>query len=303
MMSSDYYKSYKAYLQVEQSLAPASIAAYLHDVDLFNQFLNRQHPGIEFSAIDLPMLQSFLISLEDHNFERTTQARLISGLKSFFRFLKTEKVIQQNPATLLRSPKTSRKLPEVLSLSEINRLFEVIDHSSPEGQRNRAILETMYGSGLRVSEVISLAISNLFLDVGFIRVRGKGSKERLIPIGHEAIKYIEIYRRQIRNHLTIKPGYEDILFLNRRGKSLSRVWIFNIIKETAAKAGIKKNISPHTLRHSFATHLIEGGADLRAIQEMLGHESITTTEIYTHLDQRYLKETLELYHPRFRKNN
>lgn len=298
----DVLKGYRAFLQIEKSLSIASVEAYLHDVALLETFIKEQYPGLGYADIDAEHLKIFLASLKSKEFEATTQARLISGLKSFFQYLTIENLVKTNPSELLKTPKLQRKLPDVLSIDELDALFASIDHSTMEGQRNRAILETMYSSGLRVSEVIHLMLSNLFLDVGFIRVLGKGAKERLVPIGEEAIKYIRLYQEHVRCHLTIQKGCEDILFLNRRGKGLSRVMIFYIIKEAAQKAGIAKNIHPHTLRHSFATHLIEGGADLRAIQEMLGHESITTTEIYTHLDQRYLRDTLEMYHPRFRKN-
>lgn len=301
-MWQDILKGYRAFLQIEKSLSKASVEAYLHDVALLAGFIKAQHPGLGYAEIHFEHLQQFLASLKDKEFEATTQARLISGLKSFFQYLMIESLIKTDPSELIKTPKLQRKLPDVLSIEEVDTLFSALDHSTAEGQRNRAILETMYSSGLRVSEVINLKLSNLFLDVGFIRVFGKGSKERLVPIGDEAMKFIRLYQEHVRCHLNIQKDSEDILFLNRRGKGLSRVMIFYIIKEAAQKAGIVKNIHPHTLRHSFATHLIEGGADLRAIQEMLGHESITTTEIYTHLDQRYLRDTLEMYHPRFSKN-
>jgi integrase/recombinase XerD len=230
-----------------------------------------------------------------------SQARIISGLRSFFKYLLIEDLSDKNPADLLEAPKLRRKLPDVLSFEEIEQLFSVIDHSTADGIRNRAILETLYSSGLRVSELVDLRISNLFFDIGFIKVTGKGDKERLIPIGNDAINYIGIYVQHVRNHQTIKPVAENVLFLNRRGTKLSRVFIFMVIKDLALKAGIKKNISPHTFRHSFATHLVEGGADLRAVQEMLGHVSITTTEIYTHLDREYLRQTILLHHPLYNK--
>jgi len=292
-------KDFKAFLQLEKSLAKASVEAYLHDVSLLNDFFSQQYPQLSLEAIKLSHLNEFIVSVAQKKFTASSQARLISGIKSFFLYLLIENIITADPSELLGAPKIERNLPDVLNIEEINQLFAGIDHSTPEGQRNRAILETMYSSGLRVSEVIKLTISNLFLDVGYIRVLGKGNKERLIPIGDEASKHIRLYSENIRNSLTPKKGQEDILFLNRRGSGLSRVWIFNIIKDAALKSGITKNIHPHTLRHSFATHLIEGGANLRAVQEMLGHESITTTELYTHLDQRFLRETLQKYHPRF----
>jgi integrase/recombinase XerD len=231
----------------------------------------------------------------------TSQARIISGIKSFFKYCLLEQICTVNPTTLLPSPKTRRKLPDVLSFEEIELLIGHIDLSKPEGGRNKAILETMYSSGLRVTEAIHLKISCLYLDVGFIRVIGKGDKERLIPIGSDAIKFIKIYKDTIRIHQTPAKNCEDILFLNNRGKGLSRVMIFYIIKDLILKSGIKKSISPHSFRHSFATHLVEGGADLRAVQEMLGHESITTTEIYTHINREYLRDTLDRFHPAFKK--
>ena len=230
----------------------------------------------------------------------TSQARIISGLKSFFNYLILEDIIQSNPTELLEAPKTARKLPDTLAFEELEKLFDAIDMSTQEGTRNKAILETMYSCGLRVTELTELKISNIYADVEFIKVIGKGNKERLVPIGASALKFIQIYVENIRAHIVPKKNAEDILFLNRRGGKLSRVMIFYIIKELTNKAGIQKNIHPHTLRHSFATHLVEGGANLRAVQEMLGHESITTTEIYTHLDRNFLKETLNTFHPRFK---
>jgi integrase/recombinase XerD len=233
----------------------------------------------------------------------TSQARIISGIKSFFKYCLLEQICTINPTTLLPTPKTRRKLPDVLSFEEIEQVIAQIDLSKPEGGRNKAILETMYSSGLRVTEAINLKISCLYLDVGFIRVIGKGDKERLVPIGADAIKFIKLYKDTIRVHQTPAKDNEDILFLNNRGKGLSRVMIFYIIKDLIRKAGITKSISPHSFRHSFATHLVEGGADLRAVQEMLGHESITTTEIYTHLNREFLRDTLDRFHPAFQKNN
>jgi integrase/recombinase XerD len=230
----------------------------------------------------------------------TSQARIISGIRSFYKFCLIENLVQKDPTALLETPRLKRALPDVLSLEEIEGIIAAIDLSKPEGGRNKAILETMYSCGLRVSEMVNLKISHFYPDVGFIRVIGKGDKERLVPIGEVAIKYIRIYQKDIRVHVPVKKGQEDILFLNRRGSKLTRVMIFLIIKELAKIAGIKKNISPHTFRHSFATHLVEGGADLRAVQEMLGHESITTTEIYTHLDREYLRDTLQRFHPAFK---
>ena len=298
MLAADYIIGFKAYLQLEKSLSQNSIQAYVHDVQLLLQFLDRQYPAISFSAIELHHLLSFVESIHEVSMAATSQARIVSGLKSFFNYLLVEQVIEADPTTFLETPKIQRKLPDVLSLEEIDLLFQQIDHSTPDGQRNRAILETMYSCGLRVSEVITLKISDLYLDVGFIRVIGKGNKERLVPIGDEAVKFINLYREHIRSQRKVVKGFEDTLFLNKHGKNLSRVMIYLIIKKTAAAAGIQKNIYPHTLRHSFATHLVENGADLRAVQEMLGHESITTTEIYTHLDRDYLKQVIKEFHPR-----
>jgi integrase/recombinase XerD len=295
-----YIKGFKMYLQLEKSLSKNSVEAYLHDIDLFARFLNENHANIAFEAIQLKHLQTFLASASLQEFAAASQSRILSGVKSFFHYLMMEEVIKANPTELLEAPKLKRSLPDVLGMDEVELLLNAIDHSTPEGQRNRAILEVMYSSGLRVSEVISLQLTNMYMDVGFIRVIGKGNKERLIPIGDEAVKYITLYKETTRVHQSPKKGFENTLFLNRRGTGLSRVMIFYIIKEAGQKAGIQKNIHPHTLRHSFATHLVEGGADLRAVQEMLGHESITTTEIYTHMDRNFLRQTLEKFHPRFR---
>lgn len=296
-------KDYKIFLQLEKALSSASIEAYLHDVELLKIFFEEHHPELSISSIEWSHLQQFFNEMQEREWAVNSYVRLVSGIKSFFSYLMITELIAANPMEFMDAPKVQRKLPEVLTVSEINQLFAAIDHSSPEGQRNRAILETMYSSGLRVSELINLKISQLYLDLGFIKVLGKGSKERLIPIGDEAVKYITIYLKFVRSHISVQKGQEDFLFLNRRGRSLSRVWIFKIIKEVAVQAGIQKNIFPHSLRHSFATHLVERGADLRAVQEMLGHESITTTEIYTHLDQGFLRKTLEKYHPRFQADN
>lgn len=296
-----YLKGFKAYLQLERSMSDNTIDAYLHDVAMLRRHMETQHEGVGAERVELEHIQSLLAEINDLELSVGTQARVLSGIKSFYRYLMLEEVIKKDPTELLEAPKLRRSLPHVLSLAEIDQLFAVIDHSKPEGQRNRAILETMYSCGLRVSEAIGLHISNLYLDVGFIKVIGKGNKERLVPIGETAIKYINLYRDHIRNHVpVIKKGQEDILFLNKRGSGLSRVMVFMVLKDLAQKAGITQSVHPHTLRHSFATHLVEGGADLRAVQEMMGHKSITTTEIYTHLDRGYLRQTLEKYHPRFR---
>lgn len=297
-----YKKGFKAYLQLEKSLATNSIEAYLRDVEMLTQYMQIKQQLQTPAAITMKDLQAFLQWLGSLGMTATSQARIVSGLRQFFKYCLLEQIINVNPADLLDLPKLKRALPDVLSYQEIEGMLQQIDLSKPEGGRNKAIIETLYSCGLRVSELVNLRISNLFLDVGFIKVIGKGDKERLVPIGSNAIHYIQIYRNDIRVHVPIQKGFEDILFLNRRGKGLSRVMIFMIIKELAQMAGITKSISPHTLRHSFATHLVEGGADLRAVQEMLGHESITTTEIYTHLDRAYLRKTLEQYHPGFGKN-
>lgn len=275
-----------------------TVAAYLHDVQLLSAYL--QEHGIPWHEVTLPVLIRFLEFIHELMLSAASQARVLSGVRTFFRYLLLEEIIQDDPTILLETPKLSRPLPVVLSIEEIDRLFAVIDHSTPEGQRNRAMLELMYSCGLRVSELVGIKLSNLFLDIGFIRVTGKGNKERLIPVGAAAIKQVNLYKDHVRSGVTIKEQQEDFLFLNRRGSALSRVMIFLVIKDLAAKAGIEKSIHPHTFRHSFATHLVEAGADLRAVQEMMGHKSITTTEIYTHMDKKYLRQTLEQFHPRFR---
>jgi integrase/recombinase XerD len=295
-----YLKGFKAYLQLERSMSDNTIEAYLHDVAMLRDHVTDVFPGVAVESLQLEHLQSLLAAINELELSVATQARVLSGVKSFFRYLLLEEVIKRDPTELLDAPKLRRALPHVLSLAEIDLLFAAIDHSKPEGVRNHAMLETMYSCGLRVSELISLHISNLYLDVGFVKVIGKGNKERLVPIGEEAVKHINLYRDNIRVMMDIKKGHEDILFLNRRGTMLTRVMVFTILKQLALKIGIKQKVHPHTLRHSFATHLVEGGADLRAVQEMMGHKSITTTEIYTHLDRTYLRQTLEKYHSRFR---
>lgn len=297
-----YKKGFKAYLQLEKSLSDHSVEAYLRDIDKLSDYLVASYPTISPAEVTLQHLQSFIQAIGALEMAPASQARIISGIKSFFKYCLLEQICIINPTTLLPSPKTRRKLPDVLSFEEIEQLIAHIDLSKPEGGRNKAILETMYSSGLRVTEAINLKISCLYLDVGFIRVVGKGDKERLVPIGTDAIKFIKLYKDSIRVHQTPAKDHEDILFLNNRGKALSRVMIFYIIKDLIKKAGITKSISPHSFRHSFATHLVEGGADLRAVQEMLGHESITTTEIYTHLNREFLRDTLDRFHPAFQKN-
>jgi integrase/recombinase XerD len=296
-----YKKGFKAFLQLEKSLSAHSVEAYLRDIDKLTNYLESNEEPLSPAEVTLQHLQSFIQCIGELEMAPTSQARIISGIKSFFKYCLLEQICTVNPTTLLPSPKTRRKLPDVLSFEEIELLIAHLDLSKPEGGRNKAILETMYSSGLRVTEAINLKISCLYLDVGFIRVIGKGDKERLIPIGSDAIKFIKIYKDTIRIHQTPAKNCEDILFLNNRGKGLSRVMIFYIIKDLILKSGIKKSISPHSFRHSFATHLVEGGADLRAVQEMLGHESITTTEIYTHINREYLRDTLDRFHPAFKK--
>ncbi|SHE52587.1 site-specific tyrosine recombinase XerD [Flavisolibacter ginsengisoli] len=294
-----YKKGFKAYLQLERSLAGNSIEAYLADIEKLTTFLLLKNIKKNPSELDLGDLQQFVKWIAELGMTQSSQARIISGLRTFYKYCLLEDITKTDPTALLEAPKLKRTLPDVLSFGEIENIIASIDLSSPEGTRNKAIVETMYSCGLRVSEVVNLKLSQLYLDVGFIRVIGKGDKERLVPIGSSAIKYITIYLAT-RKHVVIQRGEEDILFLNRRGKRLTRVMIFLIIKDLVKKAGITKNISPHTFRHSFATHLVEGGADLRAVQEMLGHESITTTEIYTHLDREFLRKTLEQFHPGFK---
>lgn len=295
-----YKKGFRSYLQLEKSLSDNTVQAYLRDIELLTQFLQNNHTLRPPSELTLKDLQSFVKSIVELGMTASSQARIISGIKSFYKYCLLENISKTDPTTLLEAPKLKRTLPDILSFDEIEKIINAIDLSKPEGGRNKAILETMYSCGLRVSEVVNLRISQLYLDIGFIRVIGKGDKERLIPVGRSAIKYINVYKNDIRVHLDIKNGNEDILFLNNRGNKLSRVMIFYIIKHLCIKAGIKKTVSPHTFRHSFATHLVEGGADLRAVQEMLGHESITTTEIYTHLDREFLRKTLEQFHPSFK---
>ncbi|MBL7767616.1 MAG: site-specific tyrosine recombinase XerD [Flavipsychrobacter sp.] len=297
-----YKKGFKAWLRLEKSLADHSVAAYLHDLELLLQYLEISGTALPPDQITPEQLQAFLRWIAELGMSQRSQARILSGLKSFYTYCLVEKITNTDPTALLEAPKLQRKLPDTLSYEEIEAIIAAIDLSKPEGERNKAILETMYSCGLRVSEIVGLQISCLYLDSGFIRVIGKGNKERLVPIGEKAVRQLCIYLEQVRKHQPIKPGAEDIVFLNRRGQPLSRVMIFLVIKELAKKAGIQKSISPHTFRHSFATHLVEGGADLRAVQEMLGHESITTTEIYTHLDREFLRRTLHEFHPAFRSS-
>lgn len=300
-MDEIYLKQFVTFLKLERSLSDNSIQAYERDVEKLLHYKGIIQSKTSMANWDGKQLQQFLQYLAELGLSAYSQARILSGIKSFYKFLVTEDIIKQDPTVLLEGPKLGRKLPDTLSLEEIDALLQAIDLSTPEGQRNKAILEVLYSCGLRVSECVELKTGNLYLEemgVGFVKVVGKGNKERLVPIGKEASKYVRIYIEQIRNGMPIQKGFENHLFLNRRGKKLTRAMIFTIIKNLAAKAGIKKNISPHTFRHSFATHLVEGGADLRAVQEMLGHESITTTEIYTHLDRDYLRSVVQEFHPR-----
>ncbi|MFY0687294.1 MAG: site-specific tyrosine recombinase XerD [Cyclobacteriaceae bacterium] len=295
-----YIKQYGHYLKIERSLASNSVEAYVHDVVKLRQFLDLREIDKSPLRVEQSDLIDFVEFIAELGMSPYSQARMISGLKSFFKFLLYEEVISMDPSELLETPKLGRKLPDVLSVNEIDQLMSVIDMSKPEGHRNRAMIEVMYSSGLRVSELVELRISNIHEDIGFLRIIGKGSKERLVPIGRSALKFIKIYKDEVRNDVKqkIKQGHEDFLFLNRLGTRLSRISVFNMIKDLAIKAELNKNISPHTFRHSFATHLIEGGADLRVVQEMLGHESITTTEVYTHLDRDYLRQVIQEFHPR-----
>lgn len=292
-------RGFKGFLAIEKSLSDNSIEAYLRDLDKLTQYLELENKSsFAPTQITLNDLQHFLAHVYELGLSARSQARIISGIKAFYNYLILENITDKNPAELLESPKIGRKLPDTLSTEEINTLISAIDLSSSTGERNKAILETLYGCGLRVSELVNLKISNIYFDEEFIKVVGKGDKERLVPISGSAIKQIRIYLEQVRVHQNIKPGFKDFVFLNSRGKSLTRVMIFTIIKQLTEKAGINKTISPHTFRHSFATHLVNAGADLRAVQDMLGHVSITTTEIYMHLDRSYLHEEIKKFHPR-----
>lgn len=297
-MWNNYQKGFKAYLQLEKSLSGNSVDAYLHDVEKLGQFFDAKNISPNVADVRLEDLQEFLMWVNELGMADRTQARIISGLKAFFKYLVMENVITADPAELLEMPRLTRKIPEVLTEAEIITLLDAIDRSTPEGERNRAMLETLYGSGLRVSELVTLKISDYFPNDGFVKVVGKGDKQRLVPVGNMAIKHINLYLKDIRVHIPIKKGADDIMFLNRRGAGLTRVMVFTIIKQLVAQVGIKKKISPHSFRHSFATHLVERGVDLRAVQEMLGHESITTTEIYTHISREYLRKSIMQHHPR-----
>ncbi|MEN9700399.1 MAG: hypothetical protein RLZZ301_1597 [Bacteroidota bacterium] len=296
-----YIKDFVSYLKIERGLAENSILAYQHDVERMLHFMQDHRKAVE--EISYEDLKNFVALLFDLGLSARSQARIISGIKQFFRFMILENNLANDPSELLEQPKLGRKLPEVLSMEEIDALIDAIDLSKAEGQRNRAMLETLYSCGLRVSELIGLRFSDLFFEEGFIRVIGKGNKERLVPVSKQVEHEITLYKTEYRSLLPIQKGAETLVFLNRRGAQLTRVMVFTIIKNIAAQIGLKKNTSPHTFRHSFATHLIEGGANLRAVQEMLGHESITTTEIYTHLDQRFLQRAILSHHPRNKNRN
>jgi len=290
-------RDFEGFLKLEKGLSPNSVEAYLRDIAKLMQFLELQQIRAEPQDLTHSQLFDFLVWINELGLSARSQARILSGLKAFYRYLLLEDLVERDPTALLEGPKLGRKLPEVLSVAEIDRLMEKIDLSKSEGRRNKAMLETLYSCGLRVSELLGLKISNIYRAEGFIRIIGKGDKERLVPVSQRALREIDFYLPD-RNSLNIQAGYEDILFLNRRGKILTRVMVFTIIRDLAKAAGVHKKVSPHTFRHSFATHLVEGGADLRAVQEMLGHESITTTEIYTHLDREYLREAIISHHPR-----
>jgi integrase/recombinase XerD len=296
-----YINGFRIYLQIELSLSLNSISAYLRDISKLIGFVEEQYAGLMPSEITQDHLHEFILWVSKPGMSARSQARMISGIRSFFKFLLLEGIVIHDPTQLLDMPRIGRKLPDTLSTIEINKIIDSIDLSAQEGERNKAILETLYGCGLRVSELTGMQISDIYFNEGFVRIRGKGKKERLVPIGRVALKQISTYMQQVRVHQNIRKGSEDTLFISNRGSKLSRVMIFNIIKKHAELAGIHKAISPHTFRHSFATHLVEGGADLRAVQEMLGHASITTTEVYTHLDRQYLRSVILDYHPRMQK--
>jgi integrase/recombinase XerD len=297
-----FQKGFEAYLLLELSLSQHTASAYLSDLSKLIRFLELREYDCGPTSVEQHHLEAFLVWLTELGLAERSQARLLSALKTFYKYMVLEDLTTSDPTRHIDSPKLGRKIPTVLTYEEISLLFDTIDLSHPQGQRNRAILETLYACGLRVSELISLRRSDLYLDIGFVKVVGKGNKERVVPIGETATKHIRLYLEGgRRGQMNIRKGQEDILFLNRRGAGLSRVMVFNIVKSAARDAGISKNVSPHTFRHSFATHLIEGGADLKAVQDMLGHESIITTEIYTHMDTDFLRETLLQFHPHYRR--
>lgn len=296
-MSASYLKSFQSYLLLERSLSANTVAAYIHDVRMLVDFASLKN--LSFQELKLRDLQDFLERFAETELSINTQARVLSGVRAFFRFLLLERIITEDPTVLLEAPKQTRPLPEVLSVEEVDALLSAIDHSRPYGQRDRAIIEALYSCGLRVSELVSLELSGVYMDLGLLRVIGKGDKERIVPIGDAALKHIRLYLDTVRCHQQPAAGCTDIVFLNHRGGKLSRVAVFQLVKKLTSLAGIRKSVHPHTLRHSFATHLVSNGADLRAVQEMMGHKSITTTEIYTHLDKAYLRSVLAQCHPRY----
>lgn len=294
-------KHFRSYLRIERSLSANSIDAYVRDVELLRRFMSLHHEGTSPLKVNARMIQEFLGYLNELDMSVFSQARILSGVKAFYRYLVNEELIENDPTQLIEGPRLGRKLPDTLSFHEIEQLLNAIDLSTPEGARNRAMLELLYCSGLRVSELVELRLNHIYFDIKFLRIIGKGNKERLVPFGTDAARYMSIYINSVRGrppHAPPQKGFENHVFLNRRGKKLTRVMVFTIIKTLTRSVGLNKTISPHTFRHSFATHLIEGGADLRAVQEMLGHESITTTEIYTHLDRDYLRQVIQEFHPR-----
>lgn len=299
-MKNPYREAFRSHLLLEKSLAANSVEGYLADVSKLFQFLDIAYPGLAVHQVNIKHLRDFLAWLHGIGLAASSQARILSGIKSFFRFLSIENLMPDNPAVLLETPRLARHLPDVLTSEEIGKIIESIDLSQRFGHRNQAIIEVLYGCGLRVSELTGLKLSHFHFSEGYLRITGKGGKERLVPFGVQAARSLSLYLENNRNHQAIPPKYADVVFLNNRGAPLSRVMIFNIVRTAAAKAGIRKTVSPHTFRHSFATHLIENGADLRAVQDMLGHESILTTEIYTHLNREYLRDTVNHYHPRSR---
>ncbi|MDR1757113.1 MAG: site-specific tyrosine recombinase XerD [Culturomica sp.] len=295
-------ENYRTFLILEKSLSPNSVEAYLNDVRKLEKFCEENFSVTDLKKVTYEMLREYISFVSDMGVTNRTQARSISSIRSFFKFLVYDGILETNPTKLLEAPKVGRKLPSTLTVEEIDTILNSVEMFKPEGQRNKAIIETLYSCGLRVSELIGLKLSNVNFRQGIIKIEGKGNKERLIPLGKNAKQEIKLYLKGYRSYLDIQPEFEDILFLNKRGAALSRVMVFNIIKHLAHRAGLKKSISPHTFRHSFASHLVTGGADLRAVQDMLGHESILTTEIYTHLDNNYLKDTINKFHPRIKKD-
>ncbi len=301
MKWTSYKKGFKSYLKLEKSVSANTLNAYLADIDKLFQYFSINKPGIKLQEIKCTDLQNFVVWIAELGVSKRSQARIISGLRTFFRYLLIEDIVDANPSALLDLPRLEKKLPVVLSLEEIDKILHAIDMSQAHAHRNRAIIEILYGCGLRVSELAELKLTSIYFREEFIKVTGKGNKERLVPLGTHAAKQLKIYLDNERIHKPAVKSFENYVFLNQRGKKLTRVMIFNIIKKYCEKAGIPKNVSPHTLRHSFATHLVEGGADLRVVQDLLGHESITTTEIYTHLNKEYLRDTIMIYHPRAKK--